>query len=228
MKINLLVFTCTIFFMIFLPPALADDKSVESSDSALADELSDEFTIEMLYKHFESHYTPKDLLHKAQKEAMYIAGEFKKSEQAGIDAVNEFNQPFTRWNEMDGLHPFSQIHNTEKTQIEAHPNPALKKVCKVEGLLLEYKDHAGRLVGIELLSKTKNQPKGAWIFQFTTWIKSITKVSTPFYNFGVFVAVPGTTYVVLTVMPYRTYSHKEMDTAIDYFDSMVEFWSIME
>ncbi len=36
---------------------------------------TDVFSIELLYVHFESRYTPRDLLHKAQKEAVYITGE---------------------------------------------------------------------------------------------------------------------------------------------------------
>ncbi len=114
---------------------------------------ADKFAIEMLYTHFESHYTPKDILHKAQKEAMYIAGEFKKGEKEGKKAIEEFDYPFTRWNNMNGFEPFSQINHYEKGSIVAHPNPALHRIKSFENLDKTFKDHAGRLCILEAWNK---------------------------------------------------------------------------
>ncbi len=221
MKIRLYVLVSILISLICIPFINADDDSSDTN-------LTEEFAIEMLYKHFESHYTPKDLLHKAQKEAMYIAQEFKKSEQSGQKAIDEFNHPFTRWNQMDGFHPFSEVNDIDKWMVAAHPNPALHKICKVEGLLLKFKDHAGRLVAVDGFRKLRLQPKGAWLFQYTTFIKSKTKIATPLYLLNVLVEISGTPYHVHSHMPLRSYSLKEMDTTIEYLDSMVEFWSIIE
>lgn len=218
MKKMIFVLSVIVFFTAGVQAVVAQDETIQN----------DEFAIEILYKHFESHYTPRDLLHKAQTEAMYIAGEFKKSKEAGKKAIDEFNKPFTRWNTMDGLSPFSQIHNTEKGWVEAHPNPGLHKMRYIENLAQKFKDHAGRTCVFEGHEKLKNQPKGVWIFQFSTFIKSRTKISTPYYTLNVFVSIPGTPYNVNTIMPYRGYSIKEMDKTVEYLDSMVQHWSIME
>lgn len=211
------IYYIILFLTLFIPLINAQEQN--SSQEA--------FAIELLYKHFDSHYTPKDILHKAKREAGYIANEFKKGKEAGLKALGEFNQPFTRWNQMDGLHPFSHIFDTVNGAIVAHPNPALSKLLNRENLLLEYKDHAGRLIGVEAIEKLKLKPKGTWIFQYTTWIKSKTKIASPLYVLNALVMIPETKYFILVVMPYRGYSIEEMNKTVDYLDSMVEHWSIL-
>ncbi len=189
---------------------------------------TDVFSIELLYTHFESRYTPRDLLHKAQKEAVYITGEFKKSREAGMATIEEFNTPFTRWNHMDGLFPFSQIHLTEKGMIVAHPNPSLHKLLNVEYLAQKFKDHSGRMSPLEGIKKVDGQPEGVWVVQFTTWIRSRTHIATPLFLLNVFVRIPETPYHVSTVMPYRLSSLEEADKTVEYLDAMTPYWSIIK
>ncbi len=220
MKINLFILSGAVFIMI----CLSSFAHAQEDDS----NLTDEFAIELLYKHFESHYTPKDVLHKAQKEALYIAQEFKKSDEAGKKAIDEFNHPFSRWNQLNGLHPWSQIHNTDKGWIDAHPNPKLHKIRFIENLHQKFKDHSGRLVIVEMFEKVNAQPKGGFISQYTSWIKSESNINQPMYLINAYARISGTPHYVVALMPYRAYSLKEMDITVKYLNAMVEFWSIIE
>lgn len=219
MKNKVSIITVSLLLALFVPHAGAEHGNAPT----------DEFAIELLYRHFESHYTPKDVLQKAQREAIHIAGEFKKGEAAGRKALDEFMLPFTRWNQMDGLQPFSIFFDVSNGSVVTHPNPALHlPLLNKENLFMRYKDHAGRLVGLEMLEKIKTNPEGAWIFQYTTWVKSKTKIASPLYSIDALVKVPGTPYFVSAVMPHRACSIEEMDKIIAYLDAMVEHWSIME
>ncbi len=194
-----------------------------------SDETSstDAFAIELLYTHFESRYTPKDLLHKAQKEAMYIGGEFKKGKEAGMAAIKEFNVPLSRWVTLDALSPYSHIQNYEKGWVEAHPNPALHKILFIEDLVYRFKDHAGRLCILEGFEKLDKQPEGIFIFQYTTWTRSVTKIKSPLYILCAYVRIPGTMYHVSTNMPFRGSSLEEMEKTIAHLDKMLPGWSLM-
>ncbi len=196
-----------------------------------ADEIdngNDRFAIDSLYEHFESRFSPKDLLHMTQKRAMYISDAFKRSDKEGIKAIDEFNFPFTRWNHLDGFHPQFGIHNTEKGWVEAHANPALHKIRYIENLAWKYKDHLGQLTEVEGFGRVKETPEGVWVWRFSTFIKSKTKIATPFYIMSLYVGIPGTDYHVVGHMPYRGYSAREMDKTKEYLNKMVMHWTIME
>lgn len=186
------------------------------------------FAIELLYRHFESHYTPRDLLQRAQREAIYLAEQFEKGEEAWKKVLDEYNRPFSQWNQLDGLHPFSHIFDLKNASCVTHPNPGLSKLLNVKNLMLRFKDHAGRLVTLELKNKTEKNPTGSWTFHYTTFVKSETRIATLLYALYATVTVPGTQYCVTAIMPHRGYSIEEMDKKVDYLDSMVEHWSIME
>ncbi len=213
------IFFVLTFVIILLAPLA---QAGEASDS------KDEFAIRLLYEYFESRYTPRDLLNKAQTEALYIAGEFRKSEVKGIKALDEFNQPHSRWNHLDGLSPISMILDMTTGNMVAHPNPALSKLLNKENIVSEYKDHAGRLIGVEAVVKLRKQPRGTWIFQYTTWTKSETCIATPMYTIDALVMIPGTSYWIMTVMPYPAASVEEINKTIDYLETMVEHWSVIK
>ncbi len=129
---------------------------------------------------------------------------------------------------MNGLEAFSQIHNFEKGSVEAHPNPGLHKLRFVENLVQKFKDHSGRICVLEGFNKLPDQPEGVWIMQYSTFIRSKTKTSMPLYLLNIFVKIPGTPYLVSTLMPYRANSIEEADLTVSYLDSMVKYWSLME
>ena len=188
-------------------------------------EQPSDFPFEMRYRYFETHFTPRDLLKIAQDRAEYIGNEFKKDVAQGEKAIDEFNLPFSRWNRLDGFRPFAQIHDTDKALIRAHPNPALHKLLNKPGLLAKFKDHSGRLVGVEAAEKVKYSPAGAWLFQYTTFIRSLTKITAPSYELDVYVRIPDTPYVVHAIMPYRAYSLEEMALTVNYLDDMTAYWT---
>ncbi len=216
---NRLVAVCLLLVLLACPCfAQEEDKAV----------AKDAFTIELLYRYFESRYTPRDFLIMTQKRALYIAGEFGKSREEGLAAIDEFNRPFTRWNQLDGFHPQFNVNNNEKGSAVANPNFRLHKMRNVDGLLLKFKDHAGRLVGAEGFNRLKTRPNGAWFFQYSTFVKSETKVASPFFSLDVLVNVPGTKYHVQGAMPFKQHSLEEVELTVEYLDKMTPVWSIME
>ena len=71
-----------------------------------------------------------------------ITEEFKKSHEAGMKAIDEFNYPFTRWNQLTGKYPQFIIDNIEKGWVEAHCNPQLHnklKACAYPELIFQPK-----------------------------------------------------------------------------------------
>ncbi len=220
MKHSIFILLAFILFttMVSIPKIMAEEDPAEK----------DKYSTELLIRYFESRYTPKDLLHKAQKEAMYLEKQCITGESACKKAIDEFNKPFTKWNQLDGFSPFSQIHNYDKGSVEAHPNPKLHKLRHIENLVYKFKDHSGRICVLPGFKKIKDQPHGVWIVQYTTFINAATKIATPLYLYDVLVDVPGTPYHVSAVMPARGNSIEEMDKMVEYLDSMTEFWSIME
>ncbi len=214
------ILTLCLFFSIALHiPYLAAQEEPAPEDA---------YAIELRYKYFESKYTPRDLLHEAQRQAIAISDECKKGEDACKKIINEFNYPFTHWNNLNGLEPHYNINHTKKGMIEAHPNPGLHKVRSIENFAFKFKDHAGRLPFIEPFAKLSEQPEGVFLFEYTTFIKSKTKIASPSYVLNALVDIPGTPYHVHAQMPYRAYSVKEMDKTVEYLNSMLKHWSIMK
>ncbi|MCP4125145.1 MAG: hypothetical protein GY751_25710, partial [Bacteroidetes bacterium] len=214
------ILTLCLFFSIALHiPYLAAQEEPAPEDA---------YGIELRYKYFESNSTPRDHLRRVQNAAMAISAECKKGEDACNKIIDEFNYPFTRWNNLNGLEPTSSIHHFEKKLVVAHPNSALHNKRYIENFLFRFKDYAGRSCFLEGYSKLSKQPEGVFMFQYTTWTKSKTKIASPAYNLNVLVIIPGTPYLVSSPIPYRAYSVEEMDKTVEYLDSMVKHWSIMK
>ncbi len=193
--------------------------------SALAEE---KWTVEKIYSYYETHYSPKEMLHFAQKAALYVSGQCKKGKKACDNVIADFSKPSEEWGILDVRHFWVNIMDAETWTIIAHPNPDLQHLVNVIGIGKRIKDHNGKLIAYFAVDGIKRQPKGFFWTKYTTYQRSVSLVKEPMHTLSLWVLIPGTTMTTSVNYPYRAKSTEELDKVADKLNALVEEWSIIE
>ncbi len=190
----------------------------------------EQWTAEKIYKHFRYTYSPKQIFLTLQKDARWFADQCKKGEEQCDFALQEFNKPNSKYVAvnwpLDGYHPHYSVANFKANIFAAHPNKALHRIVnnpKVKSR--NFKDRAGRFVGLIAFDQVKNYPKGSWFYQISSWDKSITRLNDTFMIINSIVQIKGTDFQLLVSMPFQVKNEEEFQEVVDDLNELVFEWS---
>jgi hypothetical protein len=197
------------------------------SSSIVAEE---KWTPEKIYKHFRYSYSPKEVFQSTQKDVQWFSKQCKKGKKQCALALQEFNKSDSKYVAvnwpMDGYHPHYTVFNCKTHLFVGHSNKALHRILnnpKVD--LRKVKDKAGRALGLIACNIVEKYPGGSWMYQITTWDRSITKLSDTIITLGPVFQVKGTDYQILTSFPYKAENEKQLAEIVIDLNELTLEWS---
>ena len=191
-----------------------------SLSPSLAEEKKKQFTINSIYNHFET-LSIKNFFQHVQRAALWLSVE-------GECGLEEINKPYTKWNYMDAMSPYFCVIDCEKSQLVAHPNPSVQWLLNKQDIFKNNKDKNGKLWIIAGCENIKENPKGFWLSQFTTFERNITGLAERLFVQTVFVQVPNSTMQIAGFFPYRALTVSESEHKAKLLNEKIEDWSIKE
>ena len=129
---------------------------------------------------------------------------------------------------MDAMSPYFCVIDCEKSELIAHPNPDIQRLLYKQDLCRNNKDKNGKLWIIEGCSKSRDNQKGFWISQFTTFERNVTGLTDHLFIQTVFVQVPHSSMQLIGFFPVRASSIEESEGKTQELNALVDTWSLEE
>lgn len=176
-----------------------------------------------LYDHFNDPALYKNMFFEAKDISQWLSKECASPDKKCRTALETMRQPFSQWNSLDATNSFHSVINCRELTSVSHPNPALSRIMG-KPIIHSLRDINGKLWLLALCDGLGENPDGIWNAQFSSWCRSITGMN-EVWIINYLIQVPGTDYQILSHIPYKPLSIKDLKTKVKEFNRSTAIWT---
>ncbi len=176
-----------------------------------------------LYDHFSDQALYKKMYFKTRDISKWLSDECESGNERCQNALKIMRQPFSQWNSLDAKNSFHSVISCKDLTSVSHPNPALSRIMG-KPIIHSLRDINGKLWLLALCDGLGEKPEGKWNSQFSSWCRSITGMN-EVWIINYLTQVPGTDYQILSHIPFKPDSMKDLKIKVEMLNRSSAQWS---